>query len=125
MRFNDWLRMKMDERRLKDADVAEACHVTKGAVGRWLKGTRQPERLQVIMLSKLFETPPNTILWMTDPEAMSEELGKEMSQKDYASLLAHVPELGDIVEGMWRLPTEQRAAIIVVIRSMLPPPPEQ
>lgn len=126
MEFNDWLSLKIEEKKLSNSDVAKAVEVKPTTVSRWRKGTRTPESPQIIRLAKLFQEPPDTLLWMIDPQGMAEAV-QQTSQGDdvWSSVLAHVPELREIYAGLARLPVDQRAALLVIIRTMIPPPSEQ
>ena len=118
MKFNDWLASKKKEFKLSNRKIAEACEVSESAVGRWLRGERLPERKQVALLSKLFKVSPSRILWMTDKEALEEEIENGMSQQEIASLLAHVPEAEEFYRILTRLSVEKRAALIVIARGL-------
>jgi len=106
---------------LDDAAVGRAVGVSRSTAARWTRGESLPERSHVVKLSKLFNVSPAVILRMTDNEALEEEIANGGSQEELASLLAHVPELGDFVRGIWKLPPEKRAALILLVRSLLPP----
>lgn len=118
MNFNDWLAGKKKEAKLSNRVIASACDVSESAVGRWLRGERLPERRQVALLSKLFRVSPARILWMTDREALQEEIDNNMSQQDIASLLAHVPEAEEFYRIVAGLSVEKRAALIVIARGL-------
>lgn len=118
MNFNDWLAGKKKELRLSNRKIATACDVSESAVGRWLRGERLPERRQVALLSKLFQVSPARILWMTDREALQEEIDNHMSQQDIASLLAHVPEAEEFYRIVAGLSVEKRAALILIARGL-------
>jgi transcriptional regulator with XRE-family HTH domain len=116
--FNDWLAAKKKEYKLNNRAIASACDVSESAVGRWLRGERLPERRQVALLSKLFNVSPARILWMTDREALQDEINNTMSQQDIASLLAHVPEAEEFYRILTGLSVEKRAALIVIARGL-------
>lgn len=118
MNFNDWLAGKKAEARLSNRAIANACEVSESAVGRWLRGERLPERRQVALLSRFFKVSPARILWMTDREALQEEIENGMSQQDIASLLAHVPEAEEFYRIITGLSVEKRAALIVIARGL-------
>lgn len=118
MNFNDWLAAKKAEMKLSNRRIATACEVSESAVGRWLRGERLPERRQVALLSKLFRVSPARILWMTDREALQEEINNHMSQQDIASLLAHVPEAEEFYRIITGLSVEKRAALILIARGL-------
>jgi transcriptional regulator with XRE-family HTH domain len=118
MNFNDWLAGKKKDRKLSNRMIANACEVSESAVGRWLRGERLPERRQVALLSKLFQVSPTRILWMTDREALEDEIENTMSQQDIASLLAHVPEAEEFYRIVTGLSVEKRAALIVIARGL-------
>lgn len=118
MNFNDWLAAKKKELKINNRKIAQACEVSESAVGRWLRGERLPERRQVALLSKLFQVSPARILWMTDREALQEEMGNSMSQQDIASLLAHVPEAEEFYRILTGLSVEKRAALILIARGL-------
>lgn len=118
MNFNDWLQRKMDEQGVTPKKLAAACEVTTSAVSRWLTGERLPERRQVAFLSKFFGVSPSTILWMTDKEALQQEIENGMSQQEIAALLAHVPEVEEFYRILGSLPVDKRAALILIARSM-------
>jgi transcriptional regulator with XRE-family HTH domain len=118
MNFNDWLAAKKKELKISNRKIAQACEVSESAVGRWLRGERLPERRQVALLSKLFQVSPARILWMTDREALQEEMGNSMSQQDIASLLAHVPEAEEFYRILTGLSVEKRAALILIARGL-------
>lgn len=118
MNFNDWLAGKKAEFKLSNKKIAQACEVTDSAVGRWLRGERLPERRQVALLAKLFRVSPTRILWMTDREALQDEIENGMSQQDIMSLLAHVPEAEEFYRILTGLSVEKRAALIVIARGL-------
>lgn len=118
MNFNDWLAGKKKDRKFSNRMIASACEVSESAVGRWLRGERLPERRQVALLSKLFQVSPTRILWMTDREALEDEVENTMSQQDIASLLAHVPEAEEFYRIVTGLSVEKRAALIVIARGL-------
>lgn len=118
MNFNDWLAGKKADKKLSNRAIASACDVSESAVGRWLRGERLPERRQVALLSKLFQVSPARILWMTDREALQDEISNNMSQQDIASLLAHVPEAEEFYRIVAGLSVEKRAALIVIARGL-------
>jgi len=118
MNFNDWLATKKKELKLSNRKIAKACEVSESAVGRWLRGERLPERRQVALLSKLFKVSPATILWMTDKEALEDEVKNHMSQEEIASLLAHVPEAEEFYRIVAGLSVDKRAALIVIARGL-------
>lgn len=118
MNFNDWLAAKKAEAKLSNRKIAAACEVSESAVGRWLRGERLPERRQVALLSKLFRVSPARILWMTDREALQEEISNGMSQQEIASLLAHVPEAEEFYRILTGLSVEKRAALILIARGL-------
>lgn len=118
MNFNDWLATKKKEAKLSNRKIAAACEVSESAVGRWLRGERLPERRQVALLSKLFKVSPATILWMTDREALGEEIKNHMSQDEIISLLTHVPEAEEFYRIVAGLAVDKRAALIVIARGL-------
>ena len=118
MQFADWLATKKAERKLSNKQIANACEVSPSAVGKWINTGRLPERRQVAHLSKLFRVSPVTILWMTDREALLEEITNGTSQQDLASLLAHVPEAEEFYRILATLPVDKRAALILIARAM-------
>src|SRR5689334_37987 len=73
MNFNDWLARKKKDFKLTNKQIAAAVDVTPSAVGRWIKGERQPERTQVARLAILFKVSPVTILRMTEQRALRDE----------------------------------------------------
>ena len=118
MEFNDWLAAKKAEFRLSNKAIADACGVTPGAVGRWLRGERMPERAQVVALALLFRVSAVTILRMTDRAELLQEEDTTKRQQSMAELLTYVPELAEFVELLWKMPPERRAALILLARSM-------
>ena len=118
MQFNDWLRAKKAEKKLSNAKIALACKVSGSAVGKWLKGERLPERAQVARLALLFGVSPTTIMRMTDRADLIEETNHVERQQSKAELLAYVPELGEMVDLMMGMNMEDRAAIILLVRSV-------
>ena len=118
MNFNDWLAGKKAEMKLSNKRIAEACEVSPSAVGRWLRGERLPERRQVALLAKLFHVSPSRILWMTDREALQDEINNNMSQQELVSLLTHVPEAEEFYRILTGLSVEKRAALILIARGL-------
>lgn len=54
-------------------DVAEAIHVTKGAVCQWENGTRIPGLSTALMLADLFRVPLDTLLGRATPEEIERD----------------------------------------------------
>lgn len=118
MEFNDWLAAKKAALGLNNTQIAQACNVTPGAVGRWLRGERLPERAQVVELALLFRVSPVTILRMTDRTDLLKEEDIAKRQQSMAELLTYVPELAEFVEMLWKMPPAKRAALILLARSL-------
>lgn len=118
MQFADWLAAKKAEHKLSNRQIADFCEVSPSAVGKWLNTERLPERRQVAYLAKLFKVSPVTILWMTDREALQEEIENGGSQQDLAALLAHVPEAEEFYRILAKLPIDKRAALILIARAL-------
>ena len=92
--------------------------MSRSTPARWARGESLPTREHVAGLALLFKVSPTTILRMTDNAALQEETHNEEGQQAIAALLAHVPELGEFVQLIWKLPPEKRAALILIARSM-------
>ena len=117
MDFRDWLLVKMKEHKLSRKEIAEACKVDVSAVGRWVRGERLPERAHVARLSKLLKVSPAVIMLMTDKDDLEEEI-ENVRDQSTAELIAYVPELADFVQLLRRMPPEERAALILLARSL-------
>lgn len=118
--FSVWLGQKKGEFRLSNKKIADAVEVDQSAVARWLRADRLPERAQVVALATLFKVSPLRILWLTDRQALMDEIGIVERQQSMAELLAHVPELADDIELLLRLPPKRRAALILLAKSAEP-----
>lgn len=121
MTFGDWLTKRMSDPKIDDADLALDVGVSGSTVGRWRKGEMLPDRVSVARLALRFKVSPTTIMRMTDDAALLDEVPNEEGQQAFAALLAHVPDLGDFVRVLWKLPSDRRAALMLIARSMLPP----
>lgn len=119
MRFNDWLRDKKKEFNLSNQQIADACEVSASAVGRWMNGSRLPDRPQVAKLAMLFKVSPTTIMRMTDNGALQEEVVNTARQQSKAELLAYVPEIGEFGDLLMQMSVEDRAAFILLARSLV------
>lgn len=62
-----------ESRGMTQQDVAEAIHVTKGAVCQWENGTRIPGLSTALMLADLFRVPLDTLLGRTTPEEIERD----------------------------------------------------
>ena len=62
-----------ESRGMTQQDVAEAIHVTKGAVCQWENGTRIPGLSTALMLADLFQVPLDTLLGRKAPEEVERE----------------------------------------------------
>lgn len=62
-----------ESRGMTQQDVAEAIHVTKGAVCQWEKGTRIPGLSTALMLADLFRVPLDTLLGRVTPEEIERD----------------------------------------------------
>lgn len=51
--WNNFIREKMQEKNLKQEDIADAMDKTQGAIGHWLTGRRQPNLEQVAQMINL------------------------------------------------------------------------
>lgn len=62
-----------ESRGMTQQDVAEAIHVTKGAVCQWENGTRIPGLSTALMLADLFRVPLDTLLGRATPEEIEQD----------------------------------------------------
>lgn len=62
-----------ESRGMAQQDVAEAIHVTKGAVCQWENGTRIPGLSTALMLADLFRVPLDTLLGRATPEEIERD----------------------------------------------------
>ncbi|WP_366086126.1 helix-turn-helix transcriptional regulator [uncultured Flavonifractor sp.] len=62
-----------ESRGMTQQDVAEAIHVTKGAVCQWENGTRIPGLSTALMLADLFRVPLDTLLGRATPEEIERD----------------------------------------------------
>tara|TARA_Y100000310_G_scaffold317015_1_gene369432 strand:- start:216 stop:428 length:213 start_codon:yes stop_codon:yes gene_type:complete len=61
----DWIdraRLVMDEREITQQDIADALGVTRGAVGHWLCGRREPTLSQFLELSDALDVSAGWLL---------------------------------------------------------------
>ena len=62
-----------ESRGMTQREVAEAVHVTKGAVCQWENGTRIPGLSTALMLADLFRVPLDTLLGRATPEEIERD----------------------------------------------------
>lgn len=115
--FDVWLRRKMGDAQLSQAQVAKAVDVNEGTVSRWLNEGYLPERKQVASLSILFHVSPVDILRVTDPQEFTQTVKEiEGRQPDEIDVLAQEPEIRKLMGDLARLTPEKRAALVMLAR---------
>lgn len=62
-----------ESRGMTQREVAEAVHVTKGAVCQWENGTRMPGLATTLMLADLFRVSLDTLLDRKAPEEVERD----------------------------------------------------
>ena len=62
MTWIDRARLVMDERDITQQDIADALGVTRGAVGHWLCGSREPTLSQFVELSDALDVSAGWLL---------------------------------------------------------------
>ena len=60
--WTDRAREVMDERQITQQDIADALGVTRGAVGHWLCGRREPTLSQFVELSDVLDVSAGYLL---------------------------------------------------------------
>lgn len=60
--FRDWLRQKMHDRGVSQAELAEHAGVARSAVSRWLSGTRLPMMAQCYAIADLLRVDEGLVL---------------------------------------------------------------
>jgi transcriptional regulator with XRE-family HTH domain len=114
--FNTWLEGKMRDLVWTDKDAAKALDVDVSTIGRWLKGTRMPERKQVARICDVFKVSPVMILRWTDPEILLKETQEAERQNNRADILAQIPAVAEAVDALQRMTPERRAAMLMLLR---------
>lgn len=113
--FDVWLKRKMAARKVTAAQLADAIDVTEGTVSRWLNEERKPERVHMIRLALFFRVSMASIARNTDPDefAKAQQLVKE--NDGVVDELCREPEIRAFLRQFHRLPSDQKAAIMVLM----------
>ena len=69
--FAEILRKKMFEKRLKAVDLAKGTNIAPSVISRYLSGTNQPSRDNLIAIGNYFDAHPQSLLSSSDaPESV-------------------------------------------------------
>ena len=104
---------------LTQTDFAKKLFVTPAAVSQWEKGTTRPTMETLIKIAKLFSIPLD--YFSDDPDAKTyteSELIKQHLLIELGSTQPKTEEARILAKGVDKLPPEQRAQALAVIRAM-------
>ena len=80
--FAEILRKKMFEKRLKAVDLAKGTNITPSVISRYLSGTNQPSRDNLIAIGNYLDAHPQSLLSPSDAPESSESSRGIPSDKD-------------------------------------------
>ena len=118
--FSTWLRAEMAARSLDQRQLAQALGTGDSTVHGWLEQDAQPNVRSIILISRLFGVPTDTVLQLAGFDVVLSG-GNDERERRRAELLARLPRFADIAEKIAKLPPEKQDAYLSVIERLLPP----
>ena len=130
---------------LTSKDIEAACHVTQATVSRWVTNKSDPKDENVTILAKLFQCWPTDIIYYAPYETWNVKYpagvalrtgsnsGLNLTDEDIAKIAAAITpkayavqsaEARIIAAGVDKLPPEDRARALNVMRAMFALDPE-
>lgn len=117
--FSTWLRAQMAQRGMDQRQLAQRLGTGDSTVHGWLEQDAQPNVRSIVLLSRLFGVPTDTIIQLAGFDIVHSMSADEREQRR-AELLVRLPRFGEIAEKIARMPPEKQDAYLSVIERLLP-----
>ena len=117
--FSTWLRAEMAKRGMDQRQLAQKLNTGDSTVHGWLEQDVQPTVRSIVLISRLFAIPTDTILQLVGYDVVHSMSADERELRR-AELLARLPRFAEIAEKIARLPPEKQDAYLSIIERLLP-----
>jgi len=117
--FSTWLRAEMAKHGLDNRQVAIKIGTGDTTVHDWLEEDTLPNVRSIVLLSRLFSVPTDTIIQLVGYDVVASANDAERDNRR-AAILAKLPRFADIAEKITRLSPDKQDAYLSMIERMLP-----
>lgn len=117
--FSTWLRVEMAQRGMDNRQLASKINVGDATVHDWLEQDVLPNVRSIVLLSRLFGTPTDTIIQLVGYDVVASANDAERDNRR-AELLAKLPRFVAIADKITRLSPDKQDAYLSMIERMLP-----